>query len=277
MGVHERVLETRVRQIGPILRGQNLPHALTHGLRRALERLLNNPDTDDQDRIFFRLSSKNLCCARAIVTAKANMDNHPYWRSFQQGLTIQGDAAIVLHAEANVEPGFCGMNELTRFSMAPSLFLKYRIIMVDVNHAYACFAFGEGEKPLSILHENGHYDTLTSLPVFFSTSYFCERLHPYNNLGQHECPNATGIHCPACCQESCSDYHEEYKTKRLASHGCNSCRRVFYGPSCLELHSSKAQDGKPSGPEKPSVCQERRKCAHCCKLQVGRKEEADHC
>ena len=48
---------------------------------------------------------------------------------------------------------------------------------------------------------------------------------------------------------------EAYKTKRLASHVCNSCRHVFYGPSCLELHSSKAQDGKPSGPQKPSVCQ----------------------
>ena len=68
-----------------------------------------------------------------------------------------------------------------------------------------------------------------------------------------------------------------HKTKRLASSCCNSCRRVFYGRSCLELHSSKAQDGKPSGPEKPSICQARRKCAHCRKLLVGRKEQGDHC
>ena len=52
-GVHERSFETRVQQIGPILQGQNLTHALTHGLRRALERLLDNPDIDDRDRIFF--------------------------------------------------------------------------------------------------------------------------------------------------------------------------------------------------------------------------------
>ena len=369
MGVHERVFETRVQQIGPILQGQNLTHALIHGLRRALERLLDNPDIDDHDRIFFRLSSnrldnnfhsarfqagewrndirrvdefmnvmsrmlnsneqfelndtfqlefvhvraspqggghgrdykpghqastkfrlkkkcivkiprneQNLCCARAIVTAKAHVDNHPKWRSFQRGLTIQSDEAIALHTEAHVEPGLCGMDELTRFSLAPSLFLKYRIIVVDVDRAYACFAFGEGEKQLAILHENGHYDALTSLPGFFSSGYFCGRcLHPYDHLGQHACPNATGIHCPACCQETCSDYHEAYKTKRLASHVCNSCRRVFYGPSCLELHSSKAQDGKPSGPQKPSVCQARRKCAHCRKLLVGRKEQHDHC
>ena len=42
--------------------------------------------------------------------------------------------------------------------------------MVDVDGAYACFAFGEGEKQLAILHDNGHYDTLTSLSGFFSTS-----------------------------------------------------------------------------------------------------------
>ena len=60
MGVHERVFETRVQQIGPMLRGQNLTHALTHGLRRALERLLDNPDIEDRDRIFFSLSSDRL-------------------------------------------------------------------------------------------------------------------------------------------------------------------------------------------------------------------------
>ena len=60
MGVHERVFETRVQQNGPILQGQNLMHALTHGLRRALERLLDNPNIDNRDRIFFRLSSNRL-------------------------------------------------------------------------------------------------------------------------------------------------------------------------------------------------------------------------
>ena len=186
-------------------------------------------------------NEQNLCCARAIVTAKAHVHNHSKWRSFQRGLTIQGDAAVALHVEAHFKSGPCGIHELTQ----SSLFLGYRIILVDLDRAYACFAFGEGEKQLAILHENGHYDTLITLPGFFSSSYFCGRcLHLYDHLGQHACPNATGIHCPACCQEACSYYHEAYKTKRLASHCCNSCRHIFYGPSCLELHSSKAQDGE---------------------------------
>ena len=60
MGVHECVFETRVQQIGPILQGQNLTHALTHGFRTALERLLDNLDIDDWDRILFPLSSNRL-------------------------------------------------------------------------------------------------------------------------------------------------------------------------------------------------------------------------
>ena len=44
------------------------------------------------------------------------------------------------------------MNELTQFSLAPSLFLEYQIIMVDIDRTYACFAFGEDEKQLVITH-----------------------------------------------------------------------------------------------------------------------------
>ena len=33
-------------------------------------------------------NEQNLCCARALVTAIAHVDNHPKWRSFQRGLTI---------------------------------------------------------------------------------------------------------------------------------------------------------------------------------------------
>ena len=48
-----------------------------------------------------------LCCTRAIVTAKARVDNHPNWRGFLRGLTIQNDRAILLHIEPNIEPTSC--------------------------------------------------------------------------------------------------------------------------------------------------------------------------
>lgn len=43
------------------------------------------------------IKNKNqLCCARAIVTAKAKVDNHPNWYGFQKGTNIQKEQAGVL-------------------------------------------------------------------------------------------------------------------------------------------------------------------------------------
>ena len=66
-----------------------------------------------------------MCCARAIVTAKALADNNPQGRGFKPGRNIQYEAALLLHEETHVIPGSCGIDGLTRFALAPSLFLKY--------------------------------------------------------------------------------------------------------------------------------------------------------
>ena len=38
----------------------------------------------------------NLCCARAIVTAKAKVDGNPNWEGFKKGRTIQNHQGILL-------------------------------------------------------------------------------------------------------------------------------------------------------------------------------------
>lgn len=67
-----------------------------------------------------------------------------------------------------------------------------------------------------------------------------------------------------------------HKAKRPVSQGWHSCQRLFYGAQCLELHASKAQDGKPSNPTKAPVCASRRKCGHCRKLLVGLQAQGEH-
>ena len=44
----------------------------------------------------------------------------------------------------------------------------------------------------------------------------------------------------------------------------------------MEAHRLKSHDGKPVGPNKPSVCSNRRKCRGCRKLLRGGKEIHDH-
>ena len=63
----------------------------------------------------------NLCCTRAIVTAKARLDSHTQWESIRRGRKTQKENALLLHHEANVTPSPCGYEELTLQSFAKKL------------------------------------------------------------------------------------------------------------------------------------------------------------
>ena len=114
----------------------------------------------------------NLCCARAIVTAKAKADGHPKWSSFRDGRPIQRTEALNLHTEAQVP---CGYEVLTKFSMAPSLY-DYQLLVIDETRSCRVDAFGpHQDKQLVLLYNQQHFDVVTSLPGFFANSYFCGR------------------------------------------------------------------------------------------------------
>ena len=105
-----------------------------------------------------------LCCARALVTTKAKVDEHPKWESIRKGGKLQRELALLLHEEAHVPPGRCGYDELTKFSKAPSLY-DYQILLVDADYAYYIKSFGPTQpKQLILLQEKDHYDVITSLP-----------------------------------------------------------------------------------------------------------------
>ena len=61
MGVYERHFNTRLRQTGNLIPGQNITEALQDGLRRAVNQVLaTTPDLDDQDRLYFTIASNRL-------------------------------------------------------------------------------------------------------------------------------------------------------------------------------------------------------------------------
>ena len=217
-----------------------------------------------------------LCCARAIVTAKAKVDNHPNWQGFEKGRAIQKSQALDLHFEVNVPLRPCGYEELIQFSAAPSLY-EYQLLLVDETRSYRVSTFGPPrDKQLVLVYDGHHYDVITSLPGYFATGYFCGRcLKPYDNEGQHACANNPG-HCPACMQNHCSDYQEAKLQRRPASHLCDTCRRRFYGATCFHQHLPKSYQGKLVGGNQVSVCTQRRKCPDCRKLLVGFKEQTKH-
>ena len=61
MGVRERHFNTRLRQRGNLIPDQNITQALQDGLRRAVNQVLaTTPDLDDQDRLYFTITSNRL-------------------------------------------------------------------------------------------------------------------------------------------------------------------------------------------------------------------------
>jgi len=126
-------------------------------------------------------NTDELCCARALVTAKTRLDQHPKYHSIRQGGKLQRELALRLHDEARVPPGPCIYDALTAFSAAPSL-TGYQIILVDANRSFHITTFGgTQDKQLILLHHQGHYDVITRLPGFSGASYVCAYCwKPYN-------------------------------------------------------------------------------------------------
>ena len=214
-------------------------------------------------RSIIQIQNKDdLCCARALVTAKAKVDQHPKYNSIRQGTKLQKEMALLLHHEANVPFGPCGYDALTQFSTAPSL-TGYQILLVDADRSFHITTFGPlQDKQLILLHEKSHYDIITKLPAFFGVGYVCAHCwKPYNHEGKHRCNNKR--HCRACCQKECPDFLEAYPRGQKATQRCQQCHRDFFGDTCFQMHLVKDHTGKPVTNLDSSVCFRRRRCAKC--------------
>ena len=150
-----------------------------------------------------------LCCARALVVAKARVDQHPQHKSIRQGKSLQRTLAWDLHHEANVPLGPCSYEALTALSQTPSL-AGYQILLVDAARSFHITTFGAPQdKQLILLHHQGHYDVITKLPGFFGSSYVCAHCwKPYNTEGHHRCHKKK--QCGACRQKECPDFQAAY-------------------------------------------------------------------
>ena len=212
-----------------------------------------------------------LCCARALVTAKAKVDRHPKWQAFKEGRKLQKEHALLLHHEANVPFGPCGYEELTQFSQAPSL-LEYQILLVDADRVFHIASFGPPapDKQLILLHEKGHYDVITTLNGFRGRSYVCSHFFkPYDQAGKHRCK--IKIHCSCCLQPNCPDFLHAYPRGPKATQRCRECGRDFFGDTCFEAHRSKTHEGKTAEVHQRSICFNKRRCTGCRKLETGFK------
>ena len=229
----------------------------------------------------------NLCCARAIVTAlnilQAGNDRNERrkWTEQGRGKHRVDKAARLLLKETDLEPMPCGPEQLELFSRSPTLWGYYGIIVVDSTRAYTRFVYGTGADGfgyICLLYDDYHYDVITSLPAFFSKSYFCYKcFNPYNDLGRHRCKKNRGNHCSSCLQDGCEEHAAAFRDYKSPTTLCGICHRRFHGVKCLENHRRFSYKGTIADGEKIfCVCDTRRKCKQCQKYLIGKQQISKH-
>ena len=140
-------------------------------------------------------NNDELCCARAIITAKARLDKHQKWKSIRKCYEPQGQLAKQLHAEASVPLKECGVEEIKRFQ---EVLPGYQINVVSKEHFHGIIYSGpESDKKIYLFYHDNHYDVITSMTAFLSRNYYCTKCQKgYDHKENHKCNNK----CYACCK-----------------------------------------------------------------------------
>lgn len=215
-------------------------------------------------------NSDELCCARALVTMKAyvdernNIQTYISYNALRRGKTGQTQSAKRLHAVAGVPEGPCGYVELTAFQR---VLTGYQIKVLSLGPPHMITFRGESNSPnyLLLILDNGHYDGCTSFAAFLNRSYFChecDRGYDHDDINHHPC---TARFCTACLRKDCGDFTQLKSTLLRGEYPkptipCQLCHRLFFGQACLRLHS--LLEGHYAG---KSTCQTHKRCPKCFK------------
>ena len=198
----------------------------------------------------------NLCCARAIVVMreyakkKAGEENtFETIRRHRHKNSQQLKEAKLLHQEAGVPEGPCGMEEIQKFQehLGPR---GYQLIVVDPARGGVIFTgeqFKSAPKVIQLAKThyedtNGehlaHYDGLFSIAPVFNRCKFCRYCCKGYNTEDSKHHNCLRANCPSCLRrrqkksEGCPDYTDWSKLTVT----CRHCRRSFYGEDCYKDH-----------------------------------------
>ena len=202
-------------------------------------------------------NNDDLCCARAIVTAKARLDQHPKWESIRKGYEPQQTLASALHETAKVTKTECGIEEIKKIQ---AVLDGYQLHIISKEHFNGIIYSGpEAEKKLYLYYHDNHYDVITSMAAFLTKNYFCTKCQKgYDHQEQHKCNNA----CHMCCKIHDNDLAEPWLY-------CSICNRYFKGERCFQLHQSQTTKGN-------STCKTMYRCKVCDSTVNKKKRKKAH-
>ena len=216
---------------------------------RCVLRINNNTDND------------RMCCARAIVTMIAKIENHPQKRSIQRGTRLQRQMARQLHEAAGIPiEQLCGIPEIKRFEQTPMM-TNYRVVVVSRRACNYITYIGPEDRDHTIylLQTDDHYDLITSMKAFLNKSYYCEKcMKGYDHRRDHSCQRI----CKLCYGSTCPAVSraDEYVE-------CHKCNRRFKNATCLKNHVEN------------KVCETMYRCVTCDRnvsVELLKKHKREH-
>ena len=112
------------------------------------------------------LYKDELCCALAILDAKAKYEKDPKYK-----IIMQTRLAQELHESSRISLGPCGIREVTKFQAALP---GYQLNVVSEEYLNALIYSGpEAEKHLYLYHHDNHYDVNRSMVAFPARKQYC--------------------------------------------------------------------------------------------------------
>ena len=211
---------------------------------------------DDKRSIIQIRNLDDLCCARALVTAMARVQNHPEWHSIKQGRKIQETLARELHEKAGITLKACGVDDVKSFQ---NVLPEFRIHILSKDHFNSVIYQGpEGGVPIYLYLHDQHYDVVTKITGFLGRSYYCLQCKKgYNNKESHSCNNPCHF---------CRHIHDEKEENWVH---CKECNCKFVNPTCYQLHLKQSDYGN-------STCKAYYRCQECNQLISKPKQKSDH-
>ena len=205
-----------------------------------------------------------LCFARALVSAKAFVDQDPEHKNISQGRGLQGHLAYKLHQEAGVPEGLCGLPEIQKMQehLGPQ---RYQIkIFEGIFGAlwYCDDSFDSAPKKLCLLKVEQHFHGLRSVPALLNKGYYCHQCNRGYDQENAEHHNRSRQNCDKCRRKN--GKYPDYQERKSVRVFCKDCGQTFYGQNCFSAHKRK-------------LCQRFKKCPECCKTYKFSKKKKHVC
>jgi hypothetical protein len=217
---------------------------MPHGGARKRRDVINLQSYLNKKGCIVQIKNKDeLCCARAIIVAKAKFDKDPQYKCIANNQKpLQGRLAHKLHEAAGVPLGPCGIPEIKRFQ---AVLPAYQLNMVSKEHLNALIYSGpEADKCIYLYHHDSHYDVISSMPAFLTRKQYCHTCKKgYDKITDHPC----GYLCKLCHIQNRPVVKWKY---------CQDCNRFFKSDECFTRH--KAAVGKQK-----DLCSSLVKCQKC--------------